>query len=166
LNSKTAAVDDASYYATNHTHIDEFVETVRMITPAGRWEARRLPASGAGPDPNRLAIGSEGILGIITQAWMRIQARPRSRATASIAFPSWSDLVGMAGFEPAASCSQSRRANQAALHPGAAYWDRQDHASARAALRKCTGGSPRHGNLSGLSHAGRPSLPHGYLKQS
>jgi hypothetical protein len=25
--------------------------------------------------------------------------------------------VGMAGFEPAASCSQSRRANQAALHP-------------------------------------------------
>ena len=26
--------------------------------------------------------------------------------------------VGMAGFEPAASCSQSRRANQAALHPG------------------------------------------------
>jgi hypothetical protein len=28
--------------------------------------------------------------------------------------------VGMAGFEPAASCSQSRRANQAALHPGQA----------------------------------------------
>jgi hypothetical protein len=28
-----------------------------------------------------------------------------------------SDLVGMAGFEPAASCSQSRRANQAAPHP-------------------------------------------------
>jgi hypothetical protein len=27
------------------------------------------------------------------------------------------DLVGMAGFEPAASCSQSRRANQAAPHP-------------------------------------------------
>ena|SRR5215475_383909 len=28
-----------------------------------------------------------------------------------------SDLVGMAGFEPATSCSQSRRANQAAPHP-------------------------------------------------
>ena len=26
-------------------------------------------------------------------------------------------VVGMAGFEPAASCSQSRRANQAAPHP-------------------------------------------------
>ncbi len=26
-------------------------------------------------------------------------------------------LVGVAGFEPAASCSQGTRANQAALHP-------------------------------------------------
>jgi hypothetical protein len=30
----------------------------------------------------------------------------------------YSKMVGMAGFEPATSCSQSRRANQAALHPG------------------------------------------------
>jgi hypothetical protein len=27
------------------------------------------------------------------------------------------DLVGVAGFEPAASCSQSRRDNRATLHP-------------------------------------------------
>src|SRR6266566_5932053 len=32
-----------------------------------------------------------------------------------------SELVGMAGFEPAASCSQSRRANQAAPHPAEPY---------------------------------------------
>src|SRR5215470_15817730 len=31
--------------------------------------------------------------------------------------PQASDLVGMPGFEPGASCSQSRRANQAAPHP-------------------------------------------------
>src|SRR6266705_2519717 len=31
------------------------------------------------------------------------------------------ELVGMAGFEPAASCSQSRRANQAAPHPAEPY---------------------------------------------
>ncbi len=62
------ATRSGGHYATNHTHIDEFVETVRMLTPQGWWEARRLPGSGAGPDPNRLAIGSEGILGIITEA--------------------------------------------------------------------------------------------------
>ncbi len=77
------------HYATNHTHIDEFVESTRMITPAGWWESRRLPGSGAGPSPDRMVIGSEGIFGIVTEAWMRIQRRPVFRATAGITFPSW-----------------------------------------------------------------------------
>ncbi len=97
------ATRSGGHYATNHTHIDEFVETVRMITPSGWWEARRLPASGAGPDPNRLVIGSEGILGIITEAWMRIQARPRFRGTASIRFPSWE-----AGYTAARHIAQAK----------------------------------------------------------
>ena len=83
------ATRSGGHYATNHTHIDEFVESVRMLTPAGWWESRRLPGGGAGPDPNRLAIGSEGILGIITEAWMRVQARPRYRATAGVVFDTW-----------------------------------------------------------------------------
>ena len=41
-----------------------------------RSRSRRLPGSGAGPSPDRLFIGSEGILGIITEAWMRLQDRP------------------------------------------------------------------------------------------
>jgi alkyldihydroxyacetonephosphate synthase len=48
---------------------------------------RRLPASGAGPSPERLFIGSEGILGVIVEAWMRLQARPVFRAAASVTFP-------------------------------------------------------------------------------
>ncbi len=83
------ATRSGGHYATNHTHIDEFVESARMLTPRGWWEPRRLPAHGAGPDANRIAIGSEGILGIITEAWMRIQARPKFRATAGVRFPSW-----------------------------------------------------------------------------
>jgi alkyldihydroxyacetonephosphate synthase len=97
------ATRSGGHYATNHTHIDEFVETVRMLTPAGWWEARRLPGSGAGPDPNRLAIGSEGILGIITEAWMRIQARPVFRATASVRFGSW-----QAGYEGTRRVAQTK----------------------------------------------------------
>ena len=83
------ATRSGGHYATNQTHIDEFVESVRMLTPVGWWESRRLPGGGAGPDPNRLAIGSEGILGIITEAWMRIQVRPRYRATAGVVFDTW-----------------------------------------------------------------------------
>ncbi|WP_419931031.1 FAD-binding oxidoreductase [Candidatus Poriferisodalis sp.] len=83
------ATRSGGHYATNHTHIDDFVESTRMITPSGWWESRRLPGSGAGPSPDRMVIGSEGIYGIITEAWMRIQKRPTFRATAGITFPSW-----------------------------------------------------------------------------
>ncbi len=77
------------HYATNHTHIDDFVEATRMLTPGGWMESRRLPGSGAGPSPDRLVIGSEGILGVISSAWLRLQKRPVYRATAGIVFPSW-----------------------------------------------------------------------------
>ncbi|HKE76063.1 MAG TPA: FAD-binding oxidoreductase [Acidimicrobiales bacterium] len=83
------ATRSGGHYATNHTHIDDFVESVRMLTPAGWWESRRLPGSGAGPSPDRLVLGSEGTLGIVTEAWLRLQRRPEFRATAGVVFPSW-----------------------------------------------------------------------------
>ena len=56
-------------------------ESVRVLTPRGIIETRRLPGSGGGPSPDRLLIvGSEGILGIITQAWMRLQDRLKFRS--------------------------------------------------------------------------------------
>jgi len=74
------------HFATLYTHIDDLVESVRMITPAGELVSRRLPASGAGPSPERLVLGSEGILGVITEAWVRVQARPKYRLQASVHF--------------------------------------------------------------------------------
>jgi alkyldihydroxyacetonephosphate synthase len=74
------------HYATLYTHVDEFVQALRMVTPTGTLETRRLPASGAGPAPERLLIGSEGTLGIVTEAWMRLQDRPTRRASASVRF--------------------------------------------------------------------------------
>lgn len=74
------------HFATLQTHIDDLVESVRMVTPRGIWESRRLPASGAGPSPDRLVLGSEGTLGVITEAWMRVRPRPRWRASASMRF--------------------------------------------------------------------------------
>lgn len=74
------------HYATQYTHIDDFVEATRLVTPAGVMQTRRLPGSGAGPAPDRLVIGSEGTLGVITEAWLRLQATPRFRASASIQF--------------------------------------------------------------------------------
>ena len=75
------------HFASMLTHIDDLVESVRAITPRGEWESRRLPGSGAGPSPDRMLIGSEGILGVVTEAWVRLQDRPRWKATASVSFP-------------------------------------------------------------------------------
>ncbi|MEA2436995.1 MAG: alkyldihydroxyacetonephosphate synthase, partial [Thermoleophilaceae bacterium] len=59
------------------------------VTPSGVWESRRLPASGAGPSPDRVLLGSEGTLGVVTRAWMRVQERPQFRAGASVYFDSF-----------------------------------------------------------------------------
>src|SRR6266581_4500865 len=90
------ATRSGGHYATLFTHIDELVESVRAITPRGTYETRRLPGSGAGPDPARLLIGSEGTLGIITAAWMRLQDRPRFRASAPFEFERFEDAWGAA----------------------------------------------------------------------
>ncbi|NGN62987.1 FAD-binding oxidoreductase [Streptomyces sp. A7024] len=74
------------HYATGRTHIDDFVQSLRVVTPAGAGTSWRLPGSGAGPSPDRLFLGSEGTLGVITEAWMRLQERPRHKASASVAF--------------------------------------------------------------------------------
>jgi alkyldihydroxyacetonephosphate synthase len=74
------------HFATVWTHIDDLVESVRAITPSGAWESRRLPGSGAGPSPDRMLLGSEGILGVITEAWVRVQPRPRFRASRAVRF--------------------------------------------------------------------------------
>jgi alkyldihydroxyacetonephosphate synthase len=80
------ATRSGGHYATVYTHIDDLVESMRVVTPSGTSESRRLPGSGAGPSPDRLFLGSEGSLGIITEAWMRVQDRVRWKASASARF--------------------------------------------------------------------------------
>ena len=66
----------AGHFATVYTQIDDHVESLRVVTPEGLIASRRVPASGAGPNPDRLFLGSEGTLGIITEAWVRLHRRP------------------------------------------------------------------------------------------
>lgn len=94
------------HYATLYTHIDDLVESLRVVTPVGVDESLRLPGSGAGPSPDRLFLGSEGTLGVITEAWMRLQERPRHKASATVRF----DDVHVA-------MSAVRAIAQAGLHP-------------------------------------------------
>jgi alkyldihydroxyacetonephosphate synthase len=97
----------AGHFATGPTHIDDLVESVRAVTLAGDvWESRRLPGSGAGPSPDRMLLGSEGTLAVVTRAWVRVRPREAARRSASVTFPSF-----------AAGCDAVRAIVQAGLRP-------------------------------------------------
>ena len=91
------------HHSTVYTHIDDLVQSVRVVTPRGVHETRRLPASGAGPAPERLWLGSEGSLGVITEAWVRLHARPTHRSVATVRFGSFA-----AGAEAVRALSQRK----------------------------------------------------------
>jgi alkyldihydroxyacetonephosphate synthase len=90
------------HFATHQTHIDDLVESVRAVGPGGLWSSRRLPGSGAGPSPDRLLLGSEGILGVIVDAWVRVRPRPGHRAGRAVRFDSF-----LAGAEAVRALAQS-----------------------------------------------------------
>lgn len=90
------ATHAGGHYATEYTHIDEFAENIRMVSPDATIESRRLPASGAGPDPNEMILGSEGTLGIITEAWMNLVPRPQYTARITMQFDELHSAVSAA----------------------------------------------------------------------
>ncbi len=90
------------HFATVETHIDDLVESVRAVTLDGDWESRRLPGSGAGPSPDRMLVGSEGILGVIVDAWVRVRERPTEKVSCGIAYDDF-----MAGATAVRAISQS-----------------------------------------------------------
>jgi len=95
------------HYATLYTHIDDLIQALRVITPAGVVETARVPASGAGPDPNRLFLGSEGVLGVVSRAWLRVRPIPRWRLSANVHFARFEDAleatrgIAQSGLHPA-----------------------------------------------------------------
>jgi alkyldihydroxyacetonephosphate synthase len=97
----------SGHFATGRTHIEDYVESARAITPSGLWQSRRLPGSGAGPSPDRMLAGSEGTLGLITEAWVRVQPRPSHRASAGVRFGSFGGgaecvrALSQSGLQPA-----------------------------------------------------------------
>lgn len=100
------ATRSGGHFATLYTHIDEFVQSVNMVTPMGKIASRRLPGSGAGPSEERFYTGSEGILGIITSAWVRLQNVPTHKKMITVSFPTF-----------AAGAAAARDLAQSGLNP-------------------------------------------------
>jgi alkyldihydroxyacetonephosphate synthase len=162
----------AGHFATVLTHIEDFVESVRAITPAGEWASRRLPGSGAGVSPDRVLAGSEGVLGVITEAWVRVQPRPAHRRSAGVRFGSFHSgaecvrAISQSGLNPAncrlidareARTTMAGDGSHALLVLGFESVDHPVDASMTRALEICAehgGDAPRHGDRGGSDAVG------------
>ncbi len=56
--------------------IERMLVAARVVTPRGVLRMPAVPRSAAGPDLNQLVLGSEGVLGVITEATVRVRPAP------------------------------------------------------------------------------------------
>lgn len=83
------ATRSAGRASTGYGRIDELVLGVRLATPSGAIELPALPASAAGPKLRELVVGSEGALGVITQATLAVRPRPAVKVNEGWVVDSW-----------------------------------------------------------------------------
>jgi alkyldihydroxyacetonephosphate synthase len=85
------ATRSAGQASTGYGKIEEMVVGVRCVTPSGEISSRPLPASAAGPQLRELLVGSEGVLGVITAATVKVRPRPSSRRYEAWMFKGFSE---------------------------------------------------------------------------
>lgn len=71
-----AATRSSGQESMGYGRIEDMVAGMEVVAPTGRWQLPALPGSAAGPDLRQLVMGSEGRLGIITQATLRTRPQP------------------------------------------------------------------------------------------
>jgi alkyldihydroxyacetonephosphate synthase len=81
------ATRSAGMQSDKYGKIEDMVVSLRMVTPEGVLATRTVPKSSNGIDVNHLCIGSEGTLGVITEATLQVHPRPESRLVPAYLFP-------------------------------------------------------------------------------
>jgi alkyldihydroxyacetonephosphate synthase len=87
------ATRSAGQASTGYGRIDELVEGVTLVAPAGEAETRAVPASAAGPRLRDLVVGSEGVLGVISSVTLRVRPAPEERHYEGWSFRSFAEGV-------------------------------------------------------------------------
>ena len=87
------ATRSAGMQSDAYGKIEDMVVSIKMVTPSGTIVTKAVPASSVGPDLNRLMCGSEGILGVITEATMRVHRIPAVKDYRGFLFRNFADGV-------------------------------------------------------------------------
>ncbi len=81
------AARSAGQNSTGYGRIEDLILGITIITPKGKIVVKPHPASATGPKIKELILGSEGCIGIITEAIIQIRRLPKKQLLGSIIFP-------------------------------------------------------------------------------
>ncbi|WP_147915335.1 FAD-binding oxidoreductase [Ruania zhangjianzhongii] len=69
--------------------IADITRGMTVVLPGKVVQLRPLPSTSTGPSVREMIIGSEGRLGVITQAWVHVHRLPENREVIAYLFPNW-----------------------------------------------------------------------------
>jgi alkyldihydroxyacetonephosphate synthase len=87
--------------------VTDLTRGLRVVTPSGTLVTRPVPATSTGPSVREMVLGSEGRLGIITEATLHVRRVPERRAILGYVFPTFADGLAAMRDVAASDCSVS-----------------------------------------------------------
>jgi len=111
------AARSAGQLSCGYGAVEDFLVGLRVALPDGSIAQSHLaPRTAAGPQVHELFVGSEGTLGVVLEAWLRVRRAPTTRLFASLEFDTFAD--GLEGVR--------RMAHAGALPSGVRVYDPGD----------------------------------------
>jgi len=96
--------------------IGDLTRAIRVVTPSGLLVTRPVPSTSTGPSVREMVLGSEGRLGVITEATLHVRRVPERRMILGYLFPTWADglaaMRDVAAGETAVSVTRVSDANE------------------------------------------------------
>ena len=83
------ATRSVSQQSSNYSGLKDWLVATKVITPSGKLQTSPFPAASSGPNLNHLITGSEGSLGVITEATVKIKTHPALGDHQAILFPNF-----------------------------------------------------------------------------
>ena len=80
------AARSSGQFSSRYGALEDLLVAVRVVTPAGVLRTLEVPRSAAGPDLRALVLGSEGTLGVIVEATLRVSPAPPAHGERAMLF--------------------------------------------------------------------------------
>jgi alkyldihydroxyacetonephosphate synthase len=87
--------------------IADVTKGLRVVTPSGTLVTRPVPVMSTGPSVREMVLGSEGRLGVITEATVHVRRLPERRTILGYLFPNFADGLAAMRDIAASECSVS-----------------------------------------------------------